>query len=64
MRIPWPSTPRASKAMRYAVAGVLAAIPAMWAIITDNSALGFVAVAIVLGSILIGPFVEKRQRGE
>ena len=55
MRWGWPRTSRAEKAVRYTVAGLLAAGPGIWAIETGNARLGLVAAAIVLAAILLGP---------
>jgi hypothetical protein len=61
VRFEWPTSARASKAVRYTVAGLLAAVPGIWAIVTDNARLGLVAVAIVVVAILIGPLTERRR---
>ena len=49
MRWQWPRTARAERAVRYTVAGLLAAVPGIWAILTDDARLGLVAAAIPLG---------------
>lgn len=63
MKSLWPRSGRAEKAARYVVAGLLAAIPGIWAIVTDNPPLGLVAVGIVVAAILIGPLIEKHNGG-
>ena len=64
MRLQWPTTPRASKTVRYILTGIIAAVPGIWAIVTDNSVLGLIALGIVLVSILIGPTIDNRRRAE
>ncbi|MDH3724906.1 MAG: hypothetical protein OER93_04070 [Thermoleophilia bacterium] len=59
MRWQWPRTARAERAVRYTVAGLLAAVPGIWAILTDDARLGLVAAAIVLVAILLGPVIER-----
>jgi hypothetical protein len=59
MRWEWPRTARAERAVRYTVAGLLAAVPGIWAVVTDNARLGLVAAAIVLIAILLGPVIER-----
>jgi hypothetical protein len=59
MRWEWPRTARAEKVVRYTVTGLIAAVPAIWAVVTDNPKLGLVALAIVLVSILLGPVIER-----
>lgn len=53
-------TPRAEKSIRLSVAGALAAIPGLWGIATDTVWLGYLAAAIILAAILIGPASERR----
>ena len=64
MRLQWPTTPRASKTVRYILTGLIAAVPGIWAIITDNSTLGLVTVGIVLVSILVGPRIDNRRAAD
>ena len=59
MRLSWPKTARAEKAVRYTVAGLVAAVPGITAIVTENAALGFVAAGIVVAAILAGPVIER-----
>lgn len=55
-----PRTPRALKAVRFTITGLLAAIPGVTAILIDSPRLGLVAVAVVLISVLGGPFIDRR----
>lgn len=59
MKLEWPRTARAEKAVRYTVTGLVAAVPGIWAIVTDNAKLGLVAAGIVLVAILLGPVIER-----
>jgi hypothetical protein len=53
-------TPRAEKSIRLTLASVLSAIPGLWGIATCTVWLGYVAFAIILGAILLGPVSERR----
>lgn len=52
-------TARAEKASRLAVAGAIAAPFGLAGVYTDNEALGYAAVGIVLFAILFGPLIAR-----
>jgi hypothetical protein len=52
-------TPRAEKTIRLVVSCAVAAVLGIIAVVTENEALGYVAVAIVLLGILAGPVVSR-----
>ena len=52
-------TPRAEKSIRLTLAGVLAAIPGLWGVATGTVWLGYLAAAIILAAILLGPASER-----
>jgi hypothetical protein len=52
-------TPRTEKSIRLALAGLLAAIPGLIGIATGTVWLGYLAAAIVVLAILLGPVSER-----
>lgn len=52
-------TPRTEKSIRLALAGSLAAIPGLIGVATGTVWLGYLAAAIVVFAILIGPVSER-----
>ena len=52
-------SPRAEKTVRLVLSCAVAAVLGIIAVATDNEALGYVAVGIVLAGILAGPLVAR-----
>lgn len=52
-------TPRAEKSIRLTLASAICAIPGLIGIATGTVWLGYLAVAIVLAAILLGPISER-----
>lgn len=52
-------SPRAEKTVRLVVSCAVAAVLGIIAVATDNEVLGYIAVAIVLVGILVGPLVAR-----
>ena len=52
-------SPRAEKTVRLVVSCAVASVLGIIAVATDNEALGYIAVAIVLAGILAGPLVAR-----
>ena len=52
-------TPRAEKSIRLTLASALSAIPGLLGIATGTVWLGYVAFAIILAAILLGPASER-----
>ena len=53
-------TPRTEKTLRLTLAGALSAIPGLWGVATGTVWLGYVAGAILVAAILLGPISERR----
>jgi hypothetical protein len=52
-------TPRAEKSIRLTAGGAMCAVPGLWGIATGTVWLGYLALAILLATILIGPIAER-----
>jgi hypothetical protein len=52
-------SPRAEKSIRLTVAGAICAVPGLWGIATHTVWMGYLAAAIVLAAILVGPISER-----
>jgi len=52
-------TARAEKSIRLTLAGALAAIPGLWGVATGTVWLGYLAAAIIVAAILVGPASER-----
>ncbi len=52
-------TPRAEKSIRLSVAGAIAAVPGLIGVATQTVWLGYLAAAILVAAILIGPLSER-----
>jgi hypothetical protein len=52
-------TPRAEKSIRLTIASAVCAIPGLWGIATHTVWLGYLAAAIPLFAIVLGPISER-----